>query len=185
MPDSELLKKLREAETKGTSNFLAKLTGRPSIHEIINSRSSPFSPEAAQDKIFKHTWVARIMAGPFLLPIIIGIPCKPEAWWFDIFASFLILLFSGIEKHLSAVFGNYSIAITNQGIRVERDRYSWEQIADAFLLLPPGKGQYYKLVLAVKGGRFKTYDLYYYRNLEDGIAEAIKYYIRPHLPLTE
>lgn len=182
MPNTELFNKLLTAELKGKSNFYLKFTGRPGLDEIRNHRSSQLPSQPAGNKVFRHTWLSRLSTAFFLLPII-SIPFKPEAWLFDCFASFVILLLMGIQKSLTTTFGNYRIEITSQGMRVERDRYAWSQIEGAFILLRPGKGQYYKLVLAVNGGQFKTYDLGYYRRLDAGISEALKYYIAPHLPV--
>lgn len=185
MANKELYQRLCEVELKRKSSLYRKFFGSTWIDEIQNHRSSQLPPRHPEDKLFRDTLISRFAGCYWTLPFIPAAAGAYKVGWFFPLILLFPLLIIGVGRMLDTVFRTHIIEINSHGMRLEKDSYTWSQIEGVFILLPPGRWEIYKLVIAVNGGEFKTYDLKYYVRPGTNIQQVFSYYIAPHLPLSE
>ncbi|WP_440134851.1 hypothetical protein [Chitinophaga sancti] len=175
--------------------YNAALLKRPGLKDLVGDfddaweiRNDGNFPLPAGDKTFTDTWQGQLksiasMADGFIL-LVLGLSTIMIKWYFGLLCLALIIAILKIPKINFRLFARHMIRMFADGLVIENDTYSWEQLQHVFLIRHRARRnsrEMNKLVLIVKGRGFKVYKLFYYEGWKQKWRQEFDTYMAPYL----
>lgn len=181
MPNRELFEQLLAAELKRRPLIFKVLGQEPEIYEI--RKYKPLKLPPGETKVFTDTDLSRFLGSmPLWLCIFIVFFCSDQKLSCFFICCFVIFV-CGIRQIFRSTFGRHKIEISDKGLLAEKDFYQWEQIKTVFFVKRPGKGESYRLAIALRDGSIKSYALSYYTDLTAPVISELQKYMSAYLSI--